>query len=348
MLNDKGAAMTVDAIERCFEIGWTDGLPVVPPHRYLVEQMLDALGWKADDVIGGIKTQRIEITAQHLAAAAVMAGCRTDYARVLRPLAELVVDEAFNVSGVEVTTGGPAVLVLVSGPVVQEMGFAHAANAIGGANARPNATIGRFANLVRHFSGRGGGVLETHGTIGHPGRYSFLIAEHPETQWGPFHTQLGIEAGESAVGIMAAEGPNSVNNHYASEADQVLETIAGTLAHPGFTNWYWHFGACVVAIAPQHATLIASKYSRDEARHMLFEMSKRPTDELIRLGRMPAEPREKSKVEPGAMRAPFDHESQIHIIESGHDGGKFSAVIPAWVGDYSVHIKKIDSAVGSA
>ena len=31
------------------------------------------------------------------------------------------------------------------------------------------------------------------------------------------------------------------------------------------------------------------------------------------------------------MRSPFDHESQIHIIESGHDGGKFSAVIPAWV-----------------
>lgn len=334
--------MTVEAIERCYEIGWSDGLPVVPPHRYLVDAMLDALGWKDDQVIGEIKSQRIAITAQHLAAAAVMAGCRTDYARVLRPLGELVVDESFNVCGVEVTTGGPGVLVLVSGPIVEELGFAHEANAIGGANARVNATIGRFANLVRLFCGRGGGVLEAHGTIGHPGRYSYLIAEHPQTKWGPFHTQLDIDAGASAVGIMAAEGPNSVNNHYASDADQVLETIAGTLAHPGFTNWYWHFGACVVVIAPQHAELVAAKYSRDEARRLLFELSKRPTDELMRLGRMPAEPREKSKVVPGALRAPFDHESQIYIVESGHDGGKFSAVIPAWVGDYSVHVKKID------
>ena len=340
--------MSVDAIERCFEIGWTDGLPVVPPYRHLVDEMLEALGWNADDVIGGIPSQRIEVTAQHLAAAAVMAGCRPEYAPVLKPLGELVVDESFNVSGVEVTTGGPGVLVLVSGPIVDTLGFGHTSNAIGGSNARPNATIGRFANLVRHFSGRCGGVLETHGTIGHPGRYSFLIAEHPETRWGPSHTQLGIAAGDSAVAIMAAEGPNSVNNHYASEPEQILETIAGTLAHPGFTNWYWHFGACVVAIAPQHAEVIANRYSRDEARHLLFEMSKRPTDELIRLGRIPAEPREKSKVEPGALRAPFDHESQIHIIESGHDGGKFSAVIPAWVGDYAVHARKIDSSLGRA
>jgi hypothetical protein len=70
---------------------------------------------------------------------------------------------------------------------------------------------------------------------------------------------------------MAAEGPNSVNNHYAGAADQILET----------------------------------------------------------------------KVEPGSMRSPFDHASQIHLLESGADGGRFSAVIPGWVGDYTVMTKQI-------
>ena len=331
----------IEDIERCFDLGWSDGLPVVPPYEFLVGQMLEALGWEGEEVVGRIEAQRLEIQAKHLAAAAVMAGCRTEYGDVLRPLSELLVDPQFNISGVEVTTGGPGVLVVVSGPVVDQLGFEHSANAIGGANCRPNATIGRYANLVRLFCGRGGGALATHGTMGHPGRLSFCIAEHPDKQWPAFHTQTGLGADVSAVSIMAAEGPNSVNNHYGDTADQILETIADCLGHAGFTNYYWHFGACIVVVGPQHAETIAKAYSREEARHFLFENALRSTDELKRLGRMPTEPREKSKVVPSTLRSPFDHESQIHLLESGADGGRFSAVIPGWVGNYFVMSKEI-------
>ena len=31
----------VEAIERCYELGWTDGLPVVPPTLERVNQFLD-------------------------------------------------------------------------------------------------------------------------------------------------------------------------------------------------------------------------------------------------------------------------------------------------------------------
>jgi hypothetical protein len=331
-------------IERCFDMGWSDGLPVVPPYRSLVDGMLDSMGWSADEVVGGIEAQRIEVGAAHLAAAAVMAGCRPEYGRLLRPLSELLVDPEFNLSGVEVTTGGVAVLVVVSGPVVEQLGFEHHANAVGGANCRANATIGRFAQMVRLFCGRGGGVLPTHGTMGHPGRLSFCVAEHPETQWPPFHTQTGLPADASAVSIMAAEGPNSVNNHYAESAEQILDTIADCLGHAGATNYYWHFGASVVVVGPAHAETIARSYTRDEARHHLFERTRRATDDLARLGRMPAVPREKSRVEAGTMRSPFDHESQIHLLESGAPGGRFSAVIPGWVGNYFVTSKVVDAA----
>jgi hypothetical protein len=341
MVTRESVRTVLTDIGRCYDMGWSDGLPSVPPYRYLVDEMLAALGWESGEIVGQIAAQRLEITAQHLAAAAVMAGCLPEYAAVLRPLSELLVDPEFNISGVEVTTGGPAVLVVVSGPAVSRLGFEHGANAVGGANARPNATIGRYANMVRLFCGRGGGVLQAHGTMGHPGRYSFCVAEHPETRWGPFHTQLGLSAGASAVSIMAAEGPNSVNNHYADNADQILETIASCLSHSGFTNWYWHFGACVVVVGPAHAETISAAYSREEARHVLFEKSRRMTDDLAALGRMPADPRAKSKVEPGTMRSPFDHESQIHLLESGAEGGRFSAVIPAWVGDYTVMTREI-------
>jgi hypothetical protein len=247
----------------------------------------------------------------------------------------VLVGPAFNVSGVEVTTGGVAALVIVSGPIAAELGFEHGANALG-ANSRANATVGRFAQMVRLFCGRGGGALHTHGTMGHPGRLSYCIAEQPSPRWPPFHTQTGIAAEESAVSVMAAEGPNSVNNHYADTAEQILDTIADCLGHAGFTNYYWHFGPALVVLGPAHAELITASFTRPEVRRYLFERAGRPTDELRRLGRLPATPREKSKVVPGVMRSPFDHEEQIHFVESGAEGGRFSAIIPGWVGNYEI------------
>src|SRR3989442_1077060 len=39
------------AIEACYDRGWTDGLPVVPPTEALVERMLSAGPWSPDHVL---------------------------------------------------------------------------------------------------------------------------------------------------------------------------------------------------------------------------------------------------------------------------------------------------------
>ena len=331
-------------IEQCFSAGWSDGLPVVPPYRRLVDQMREAIGWAPDEVVGAIESQRLEVTSDHVAAAAVMSGCLPDYARVLRPLTEAMFDQVFNLSGVEVTTGGVSVTVLVSGPVVEELGFNYGPNAIGGSNTRVNATIGRFANMVRHFCGRSGGVLEQHGTMGHPGRLGFLVAERPQRQWEPFHVQTGLPADASAVSIISSEGPNSVNNHYGSTPESLLDTIADCLAHAGQTSYYWHSGLCIVVVGPGHADLIAKSYSRDEVRRYLYDNARRPTDDLIRMGRIPPDPSPDFHVEPGTMRSPMRSEDRIYILESGGDGGQFSAVIPSWPGSVQVLSKQIKEA----
>jgi hypothetical protein len=328
-------------IENCFAGGWSDGLPVIPPYGSLVDRMLGEMGWKPTEVIGEIKTQDIEVLAEHLAAAAVMAGCKFEYARVLRPLCQALMDPLLDISAVEVTTGGAAVLVIVSGPVVEELGFEHESNALG-SNNRANATIGRFAQMVRYFCGRGGGTLHSHGTMGHPGRLSFCIAEHPKTVWPPFHTQFDLPAGASAVSVMSAEAPNSVNNHYAEDPEGLLDTIADCIGHAGTTNYYWHTGTYLVVIGPDHMDVIGRRYSRDQARQYLFERAVLPTDELKRMGRIPRYPRVESKVEFGKPRSPFHGVHQLRMIECGAPGGKFSAVIPGWVGNRRIISRVID------
>jgi len=320
-----------DDIERCMSGGWSDGLPVVPPYGSLVEDMLAAMGWDYTEVVGSLPEQSIEVHASHAAAAAVMAGCRFEYGPLLRALTLALLDPVFNLTGVEVTTGGASATVIVSGPAVERYGFAHQANCLG-ANNRANATVGRFAQMVRYFCGRGGGSLESHGTMGHPGRLGFCVAEHPETVWTPFHTQFGLPAAASAVTVVSTEGPQSVNNHYAETGEAVLETIAATLANEGTTNFYWHTGGYLIVIGPEHMGLIAREFSRERARQFLYDHAVKPTGELARLGRIPRSPRRGSEVMPGTDRSPVASPDDLHFIESGGAGGKFSAVIPRWVG----------------
>jgi hypothetical protein len=296
--------------------------------------MLEAMGWDYAEVVGALPEQSIQVHASHVAATAVMAGCMFEYGPLLRALTLALLDPAFNLTGVEVTTGGASATVIVSGPAVEQYGFVHEANCMG-ANNRANATVGRFAQMVRYFCGQGGGSLQSHGTMGHPGRLAFCIAEHPETVWSPFHTQLGLSASASAVTVVSTEGPQSVNNHYAETGEAVLETIAGTLANEGTTNFYWYTSGYLIVLGPEHMNLIAQSFSREQARQFLYEHAVKPTDELTRLGRLPKEPRRGSKVLPGTDRPPVGSPEDLHFIESGGPGGKFSAVIPRWVGSRS-------------
>lgn len=332
----------LDDIEKCMDSGWTDGLPVIPPYGSLVDPMLEALGWHASDVVGAIPEQSIKVRAEQVAATAVMAGCKPEYAPVLRALAQAILTPAFNVSGVEVTTGGASVLVIVSGPVVAALEFEHETNAMGGANRRINATVGRFAQMMRLFCGRGGGVLESHGTIGHPGRLSFCIAEHPDTVWSPYHTQFGLPAEASAVTIMASEGPNSCNNHYARTGAAILDTIGDCMLHYGQTAWYYRSSGFLVAIAPDHMELVKRDFTRDAARQYIYENARRQTDDLVKAGRIAIPSMEFAEVVPGAMRTPLKFIEQLTFVECGATGGRFSAVVPRWAGSREVVCKQIE------
>jgi hypothetical protein len=307
-------------MEACFARGYTDGLPVVPPYAELVDDMLAALGWRASEVLAVDGELRLEFRAEQVASIAVMAGCQIAYARVLRPLTELLLAPSFNLRGVATTTGGVAVLVIVSGRVVEELGFATGSNALG-APVRASATIGRFAQMARHLFGRAGGLLEEFGTIGHPGRLSYCLAEQRETLWPPFHTQYGLAEDESCVAVMAAEGPNSVNNHYAETGTQILETIASALAHYGTTNYYYQGGGYLVMLAPEHMRLVAAEFTRDAARQFLFDHAVVHTRELARIGRIPRGIDQVRGVEMDLARSPAAHPDQISFIEAGIPGG---------------------------
>ena len=137
----------IDIIEQYFEHGWTDGLPIVPPTEELVDSMIAASGRDAMEVLGVVPPRHGVATIEAIATNAVMAGCRPEYMPVVVAAVEALLDERFDVQGLQATSDPAAPLVIVSGPVVQQVGINHGIGLFGH-GSRANATIGRAVRLV--------------------------------------------------------------------------------------------------------------------------------------------------------------------------------------------------------
>ena len=133
----------LEAIERCYELGWTDGLPVVPPTESLVREMLACYGSEPSTSLGVIQPRNAQATLEKLAINAVMAGCQPQYFPVVVAAVKAALNPEFNLGGNAATTGGAAQVVIVNGPIADELGINGDA-ACFGPGSRANAAIGAW------------------------------------------------------------------------------------------------------------------------------------------------------------------------------------------------------------
>ena len=168
-----GVPVGADLVEWYFAQGWTDGLPVVPPTRQRVDEFVAALGGEPDLVECKVPPRRGSLSREVLAINMVMAGCKPEYAPVVRAAILALTAKAFNLNGVQATTHMAAPLLIVNGPVAQAIGMNGDCNAFGSGN-RANATIGRALRLVLLNVGGGRPGDLDKSTLGHPGKYSLL------------------------------------------------------------------------------------------------------------------------------------------------------------------------------
>ncbi len=130
-----------DSFEYCRR-QFGDALPVIPPTVEKVEAMVKASGLAPETIIGRVPPFYGEATVEKIAANAVMAGCVPEMMRVLLPLLRAACDERFNIHGVQATTHFAAPLVMINGPVREELGFWSKQNVFSNV-ARANSSLGR-------------------------------------------------------------------------------------------------------------------------------------------------------------------------------------------------------------
>ena len=323
----------VEPEEFCYDQGFADPLPVIPPTVERVEAMVAACGLAPDDVLAHVPPNYAAATVEKVAANAVMAGCLPTYMQVLVPAVRLLCDERLDIHGVQGTTHFAAPLAVVNGPVRSRLGFACGSNVFSNA-ARPNSTIGRALQLVlRNLGGAAPGRIDM-STMGNPGRFSYVIGENEEASpWEPLSDDFGVMRGKNAVTFFCAEPPRPVSEHKARTGPVVLRAICSALAN------VWSRRACgrheaLVVIGPEHAaTLLRSRFRKRDVIDFLFENTGVPVREYDGdggEGTHEAASYEECVIRGEPCYRKFRRPEAIRLVVAGGPAGKFSAVLGSW------------------
>ncbi len=321
------------AIDWCYEQGWTDGLPVVPPAVERVKAMLAADSRPPETVIAVHPATTLELSLHAAAVNAVMAGCLPEYFPVVVSAFEAMNKPDFNFHGSTASTGGSAPLLIVSGPYADEIGMNADVNLFGPGN-RANGTIGRATRLIlRNVFQMLPGISDK-STQGNPGKYSFCIAERSRgNPWPLLCEAQGYPTGTSSVTAYAGGGFCNVENHGGNTPEQVLGSVADAMANYGCIT----LGQSVVILAPEHMKIIGDAgWSREKAQDFLFTQAKRSVEGMKGVGKYRDREYDTQHGEGahGLAKQGFVHRGlnpqDILITMGGGDAGGHSCFIPSW------------------
>ena len=221
-------------------------------------------------------------TLWDVAACAAMAGCEAAYLPVVAAAIRAVADPAFNLEGVQATTGSAAPFLIVSGPVAAELGINAGANCMG-QGSRANATIGRALRLLLQNVGLSIPGRTDMATQGMPGKFTWCIADLREgSPWSPLGEQLGFASGTSTVTAVGAVGNVEVVLPQTTPEDVVLTlarsmTLAGNIGQAGSFGG----GQALVIVPPESAYYLeGAGIGRRELQQQLFELARVPFAQL--------------------------------------------------------------------
>ena len=322
-----------EALETFHARRLTDGLPFVLPTAERVQAMIAGSGRQAGEVIAVVPPRWAEATVENIAINAVMAGCRPQYMPVLIAALQAAADPAFGLYSVQATTHPCAVMMLISGPIIDdlELNFRHGAF---GPGFRANASIGRALRLVLMNVGGGIPGEGDQATHGSPAKFSYCVAENEAaTPWEPFRVTRGFSKTDSTVTVFSGEGPHNVNDHVCTSAESTLTVVADTMTTIGHNNAGSVIrGDVLVAFGPEHAHTIASGgMSKADVQKLLYERARNKVGLLKLRAMYKAEnwPDWVDQSDDDALCPIVGKPEDIHIVVTGGPG-KHSAFIPTF------------------
>jgi hypothetical protein len=319
-----------ELVEYCYAQGWTDGLPVVPPIQEFVDEFLAQTDRDPDEVLMVQEHIDRSCNVRQAAINAVMAGCRPEFFPVV-----LAVMDAFDASGIArsglmQSTTGQGEIIIVNGPIRNQLGF-NSTNNIFGPGDRANATVGRALRLI---------VMNVLGirphefdqsTQGTSTKYACCIAENEEdSPWGPLHVERGYSAEQSTVTVQMIRSDLYVEHRSTQVPEEILATIADSMSYGGMITQVTEdriLHGAVVVMGPEHAQILAARgWSKLDVKQYLFENFGKHKHELRRLGKLHGD--FEAEAEEAFIRCTSSPD-WIMLVVSGANNAGVSTVCPS-------------------
>lgn len=325
--------------ERACGERWTEGLPVCPPTQGRILKALDFLRRAPDEVVAVIPPKHGLATIEQIVINCVMAGCTAEMIPIVMASLDAVLDPAFELAAVQLTTNACAPLVIVGGPLSQALGFNGKHGSFAG-GSRANATVGRALRLIlRNIGGAVPGVVSNL-CQGHPGWYSFCVAENEEeSPWDPLHTDRGYGRDANCVTVFCCQPPFPL--YVPGGANRILNVIAASLPMPG-VNMFFAAGQFLLALSPKPAHELArAGYTKADVCRWIWEHARYELGHLRRAGVFGKEPPTlywgARRPAPNVSQMPddtllpmVDGPDSILVIVTGATGQWWVSFCPGW------------------
>jgi len=253
---------------------WTDGLPIVPPTREAVAEMLKFTERRPDEVVAVLPPENSEATVLSVAVNGVMAGCRPEYLPVLIAAVEAIGDARFGLQHAGSTAGWTPFIIL-NGPIIKELAF-NSGQGVLRPQRQANITVARFLRLaMMNLAGYrlGSSDMATFGL-----NYIPVLAEaEDESPYEPLSVDRGFERGTSVITILSALSMSYQFPSTGKTAQEQLRVIAREAKRElgSFVRIMTIFGpevSPVLCLSPLVANILAEAgYTKDDIRRYIFD-----------------------------------------------------------------------------
>lgn len=239
-------------------------------------------------------------------------------------------EPAFDLHGLNATTGSVVPAVVVSGPVRHKLDIPFGAGCLGGVEGGGPA-VGRMMRLVmRHVAGQRIDVT-SQSVYGTPGRVAGIVfgGWEERSPWEPFGSRRGVDG--DAVTVYGAMGTANICDVLADSGLGLLEVVGRSAAYMGANGFLTSavFSENLVMVNPVWAGMIARDVPDiDEVHHLLWQQhASLPIDWFPRSHR--AEIEEIGRLRDGRVHLVQKPEDHLFLVAGGM-GGLHGATLHSW------------------
>lgn len=303
------------------ELHISDGLPIIPPTKKRYEKMLSYCPFDEEMVLcdpSGPSGK--SVTVRDVAIAAVMAGCKPKAMPILVAAFKALNNKAYNLNQ-SVTTSHPGGnLVLVSGPIAQEIGLS-GKQGCQGPGWPVNATLGRAVNLVIMNIFRSVPGICDLDCIASQAEFTYCFAEEPDlAEWNMINEDH-YDSETTTVYVLKAEPIHDVIDFLSLNGHDLLDTITHCCSTLGSNNAYMP-GPLVVCLTPDHGKMLKKDgYTKEMIQEHIHTYCYHEVPMVRNRGLVPVRPASFENRHPMPVtRTPKDVEVVVIGGRGGHDG----------------------------